>query len=158
MGLFLLVAVGMIVAAVLTIKKKDSYKPNIILLVPSGLGFGHLALLRYSATGSDTQGYNNTELEKHVVGVIKTYSASSTVSDAAAGTTALACGCKASNGQLGVCADGKVAGSFLEAAKIAGYKTGVVTTGKLTSPGPAAFMTHFPSATTDEGSIAEQEV
>ena len=54
-----------------------------------------------------------------------TYSADSLTTDSAAAATAMALGCKAKLGALGVCADGTLAKSAVEIAREKGMRVGL---------------------------------
>jgi alkaline phosphatase len=68
-------------------------------------------------------GYETT-LENDLIGVMRTGSANSLITDSAAAATAVATGFKTTNGIVGASSDGKALGTILEAAKEAGYLTG----------------------------------
>lgn len=76
------------------------------------------------------------------VGNLRTQSADNLVTDSAAAGTALATGFKTNNYMLGVNPDEEPVGSILEAAKIAGLKTGLVVTSVINHATPAAFSSH----------------
>lgn len=59
------------------------------------------------------------------------------MTDSAAAGTALACGYKTDNGALGVLPNGQPVGSVLEAAKLNGFKTGLVVTSTINHATPA---------------------
>ena len=80
-----------------------------------------------------------------VTGFSITTSASHVITDSAAGGTALACGCKAVNGQLGLDADGASRESLAEQMRRAGKSTGIVVTKSVTDATPAAFYAHVKS-------------
>ena len=69
----------------------------------------------------------------------KTVSASHTITDSAAGGTALACGCKTANGCVGLNAAGEPQESLAEAAAARGMAVGLVVTGDITDATPASF-------------------
>jgi alkaline phosphatase len=71
-------------------------------------------------------------LDKHLIGTSRTRSSSSLVTDSAAGATAFSCGLKSYNGAISVLPDGSPCGTVLEAAKKAGYMTGLVVTTRIT--------------------------
>ncbi|OZA70319.1 MAG: histidinol dehydrogenase, partial [Sphingomonadales bacterium 39-62-4] len=64
------------------------------------------------------------------------------VTDSAAGATAFSCGKKSYNGAISVLSDYEPCGSVLEAAKRAGYMTGLVVTTDITDATPACFASH----------------
>lgn len=92
-----------------------------------------------------------------VTTMVSTHSASSIVTDSAAGGTALATGYKTKNGMLGVLPDSTAVVSLTEKAKAKGYGTAVVTSDGLVQATPAAFSIHCPSRkNTDD--IALQQI
>ena len=79
-------------------------------------------------------------------GLVTTYSASSDVTDSAAGGTALACGVKTANGTIGMAANlMDKPQSIAEKAKARGLRVGVATSVTLNHATPAAFYAHQPS-------------
>jgi alkaline phosphatase len=88
-----------------------------------------------------------------VTGFSITTSASHGITDSAAGGTAIACGCKAINGQLGLDADGRAVESLAARMRKAGKATGIVVTKSVTDATPAAFYAHVKSRK-DTGNIA----
>jgi alkaline phosphatase len=80
-----------------------------------------------------------------VLGLMTTHAADSLSTDSAAAATALASGCKANIGALGVCADGTVPATAMEIAKQRGFKIGLVTNAEVYDASPAAFACHVPS-------------
>ncbi|KAJ5137601.1 Repressible alkaline phosphatase [Penicillium atrosanguineum] len=96
-------------------------------------------------------------LDKHHIGNSRTRSSNSLVTDSAAGATAFSCGFKSYNEAISVTPNHSPCGTVLEAAHLAGYKTGLVVTTRLTDATPACFAAHA-SLRRYEDSIAEQEV
>jgi alkaline phosphatase len=76
------------------------------------------------------------------LGLITTHPADSLTTDSAAAATAMAGGCKAKIGALGICADGRVPKTVMEIAKEKGMRTGLVTTSTIYDASPAAFTGH----------------
>ena len=74
-----------------------------------------------------------------------THAADSLSTDSAAAATALAGGCKANIGALGVCADGTIAISAMEIARQKGMRLGLVTNSTIYDASPAAFVCHVPN-------------
>ncbi len=64
-------------------------------------------------------------MKEGIVGVMTTHAANSLSTDSAAAATAMANGCKAKIGALGVCADGTIAVSAMEIARRRGMKLGL---------------------------------
>lgn len=75
-------------------------------------------------------------------GLSRTTSYSHTVTDSAAGGTALACGRKTINGHVGQDAQGNRLVSLLRRAEYMGKATGLVVTKDITDATPAAFYAH----------------
>lgn len=71
-------------------------------------------------------------LDDNLLGTSRTRSSSSLVTDSAAGATAFGCALKSYNGAIAVLPDGSPCGTVLEAAKLAGYATGLVVTTRMT--------------------------
>jgi alkaline phosphatase len=84
-------------------------------------------------------------------------SSSSLVTDSAAGATAFSCGIKSYNGAISILPDHTPCGTVLEAAKKAGYLTGLVVTTDITDATPACFAAHV-NMRTEGDLIAQQEV
>jgi alkaline phosphatase len=79
------------------------------------------------------------------------------VTDSAAGATAFSCGKKSYNGAISILPDHTPCGTVLEAAKRAGYMTGLVVTTSITDATPACFASHV-NLREEENRIAQQEV
>ena len=79
------------------------------------------------------------------VGVMTTHAADSLSTDSAAAATALAGGCKANIGALGICADGTLPVSAMEIARRRGMRLGLVTNADVYDASPAAFVCHVPN-------------
>ncbi len=109
---------------------------NVIYLIGDGMGLNQL-YAGMTANG----GTLNVERCTHT-GLAKTYSASSYITDSAAGGTALATGNKTNNGMIGMNADSVTVKSVLSLAEEAGYATGLVATVRITHATPASFYAH----------------
>ena len=112
---------------------------NVILMIGDGMGAEHV----WAAWLCNKGQLNLTTLP--VTGFSITSSASHTITDSAAGGTAIACGHKTLNGQIGVDAAGKPIQSLAEQMRKAGKATGVVVTKAVTDATPAAFYAHVTS-------------
>lgn len=112
---------------------------NVILMIGDGMGAEHV----WAAWLSNQGKLNMTALP--VTGFSITTSGSHTVTDSAAGGTAIACGCKAVNGQLGLNVQGDSVESLAEQMRRAGKSTGLVVTKSVTDATPAAFYAHVRS-------------
>jgi alkaline phosphatase len=96
-------------------------------------------------------------LDENLIGTSRTRSSSSLVTDSAAGATAFSCGKKSYNGAISILPDHTPCGTVLEAAKKAGYMTGLVVTTSITDATPACFASHV-NLREEEDRIAQQEV
>ena len=119
-------------------KTKPDSKPevkNVILLIGDGMGVSQF----YSGITAN-KGLNMEKVQ--FVGLAKTYSASSYITDSAAAGTALATGTKTNNGAIGVDENGNEVKSILEYAAENGLSTGVVASCAVTHATPASFVAH----------------
>ncbi len=112
---------------------------NVVLMIGDGMGAEHV----WAAWLSNKGALNITTLP--VTGFSITTSASHTITDSAAGGTAIACACKAVNGQLGLDAQGNHQDSLAVQMRKAGKSTGLVVTKSITDATPAAFYAHTES-------------
>lgn len=112
---------------------------NVILMIGDGMGAEHV----WAAWLCNKGQLNMTSLP--VTGFSITTSASHTITDSAAGGTAIACGHKTANGQIGVDSAGQPVQSLAEQMRQAGKATGVVVTKAVTDATPAAFYAHVMS-------------
>ncbi|KAI5289149.1 hypothetical protein KEM54_004321 [Ascosphaera aggregata] len=133
-------------------------KRNLIFMVSDGMGPASLSLTRSFRQYTDDLPINDTlVLDQHLIGSSRTRSSSSLVTDSAAGATAFACGQKSYNGAISVLPDHTPCGTVLEAAKLAGYMTGLVVTTRITDATPACFASHA-NHRKYEDLIAEHEI
>lgn len=137
---------------------KPSGKRNLIFMISDGMGPTSLSLTRsFRQAESGLPIDDVLVLDKHLIGSSRTRSTSSLVTDSAAGATAFSCGMKSYNGAISVLPDHSPCGTVLEAAKKAGYMTGLVVTTRITDATPACFAAHV-NRRDEEDRIAEQEV
>jgi alkaline phosphatase len=137
---------------------KPSGKRNMIFMVSDGMGPTSLALTRSYRQYVDGLPIDDVlVLDKHIIGTSRTRSSSSLVTDSAAGATAFSCGFKSYNGAISVLPDHTPCGTVLEAAKKAGYMTGLVVTTRITDATPACFAAHA-NRREYEDLIAEQMI
>ncbi|KAL1305299.1 hypothetical protein AAFC00_002203 [Neodothiora populina] len=123
--------------------KAPSGKRNLIFMVSDGMGPTSLSLTRSFRQYVDALPYSDSlVLDQHLIGQSRTRSSSSLVTDSAAGATAFSCGMKSYNGAISVLPDFSPCGSIMEAAKRAGYTTGLVVTTRITDATPACFASH----------------
>jgi alkaline phosphatase len=109
---------------------------NIILMIGDGMGIPHIY------AGMTVQ-HGKLSLERCTyVGLQKTYSLSSYITDSGAGATAIACGIKTVNGAIGVNMKGLPVKSILEYAEEHNLSTGLVATSAITHATPACFIAH----------------
>ncbi|KAJ5574332.1 Repressible alkaline phosphatase [Penicillium hispanicum] len=137
---------------------KPTGKRNLIFMVSDGMGPTSLSMTR--SFRQYTEGLPVDDiliLDQHHIGTSRTRSSSSLVTDSAAGATAFSCGFKSYNGAISVLPGHSPCGTVLEAAALAGYKTGLVVTTRLTDATPACFASHA-NLRQYEDLIAEQEV
>ncbi|CAE6477923.1 unnamed protein product, partial [Rhizoctonia solani] len=150
---------------------------NLILTIPDGFGPASEVFARdfvqwnNTATGWNRQvkSYLNKYLcmrsqqifqlgsDKVQIGSIRTRSTDSYVTDSSASATAYSCAIKTYNGAVGIDEDGNPCATVLEAAKRAGYTTGMVVTSRITHATPASFASHIYDREA-EPTIAEQIV
>ena len=133
-------------------------KRNVVFMVSDGMGPVSLTMTRsYLQHVKNLPWSEQLTLDKTLIGTSRTRSTNSLVTDSAAGATAFSCGLKSYNGAISVLPDGSPCGTVLEAAKLAGYKTGLVVTTRLTDATPACFSAHV-NLRSEEDRIAEQQL
>lgn len=112
---------------------------NIVLLIGDGMGLSQVTAGLYSNN-------NRLNLERcPVVGLIKTHSANSLITDSAAGSTAFSTGKKTFNGAVAVNTDSVPLPTILELAEGEGLATGMIVTSEITDATPACFIAHQPN-------------
>lgn len=121
---------------------------NVVFMIADGFGPASVALAR-AANGAPLA------LDGVLTGSVSTAATDSRVTDSAAGATAYACGLKTLNGAIAVTPDGTPCRTVLEAARDAGFATGLVATSRITHATPAAYAAHVPQRA-DEAEIASQ--
>ena len=137
---------------------KPSGKRNMIFMVSDGMGPTSLSLTRsFRQVESGLPIDDVLVLDQHLIGSSRTRSTSSLITDSAAGATAFSCGRKSYNGAISILPDHSPCGTVLEAAKKAGYMTGLVVTTRITDATPACFAAHV-NRREEEDKIAEQLV
>ena len=125
---------------IVSCKSKSGSKPpavkNIILMIGDGMG---LAQIHAGMTANN--GY--LELSRcSYIGLSKTASSSSFITDSGAGATALSVGRKTFNGAIGVGKDSLAYPTILEEAIGLGKSTGLIATSEITHATPASFIAH----------------
>jgi alkaline phosphatase len=138
--LLILIFAGVLLTSCSTVKKltppDDTEVINVIYMIGDGMG---LPAVYAAMTVSDYP----LNLEKATtIGLQKTYSSDSYITDSGAAGTALATGHKTKNGSIGVDALGKSVNSILEIAENNNLATGLICTSSLTDATPASFISH----------------
>lgn len=127
-------------------------------MVSDGMGPASLSLTRSFRQHTEELPIDDVlTLDRHFWGTSRTRSSSSLVTDSAAGATAFSCGMKSYNGAISMLPDFTPCGTVLEAAKRAGYVTGLVVTTDITDATPACFASHV-FLRQQEDEIALQEI
>jgi alkaline phosphatase len=116
----------------------------VFMFLSDGGGMAHLEIARQYRKHIHNEGMVIVDkiMKEGSVGVITTHAADSLSSDSAAAATAMAGGCKANIGALGMCADGTVAVSAMELAHQRGMKLGLITNATVYDASPASFVCH----------------
>jgi alkaline phosphatase len=119
----------------------------VFLFLSDGAGMTHLEIARQYSRQIHNEGFVIVDkiVKEGVLGVMTTHAADSLSTDSAAAATAMANGCKANIGALGMCADGTIPTSAMELARRRGMKLGVITTAPVYDSSPAAFLCHVPN-------------
>lgn len=139
-------------------KLQTKRKRNLVFMVSDGMGPASLSLTRSFRQHVDGLPLDDVlTLDRHFWGTSRTRSTSSLVTDSAAGATAFSCGRKSYNGAISMLPDHTPCGTVLEAAKRAGYATGLVVTTDITDATPACFASHVDKREQND-EIALQEV
>ncbi|KAI9322522.1 alkaline-phosphatase-like protein [Dichotomocladium elegans] len=132
---------------------------NVIMMISDGFGPASETYARQYHGWREGLPYKAMlPLDRIHVGHSRTQSASSLITDSAAGATAFSCGLKSYNGAIGVDAEKMPCGTVLESAKLRhGMLTGLVATSRITHATPASFSAHV-TWRDDENDIAEQQI
>lgn len=121
---------------------------NVILMVPDGYSASYATNYRWYKG-------EETVLDSMLVGMHRTYSSNTKVTDSAAAGTAMATGVKTNNGMISTSPDGKELKTILESAEEKGKSSGLVATSTITHATPAVFASHVASRS-NEADIAPQ--
>lgn len=139
-------------------RDRPTGKRNLIFMVSDGMGPTSLSMTRsFRQWQSGLPIDDVLVLDKHLIGQSRTRSSSSLITDSAAGATAFSCAKKSYNGAISVLPDHSPCGTVLEAAKAAGYMTGLVVTTRITDATPACFSSHA-NMRSYEDLIAEHQI
>ncbi|KAF7722432.1 hypothetical protein EC973_003134 [Apophysomyces ossiformis] len=132
---------------------------NVIMMISDGLGPASVSFARTYSQFLYNHPYDHVlPLDSLHIGQSRTRSASTLVTDSAAGATAFSCGLKTENRAVGVDPKGQPCGTVLESAKLHhGMKTGLVATSRITHATPASFSAHVKDRD-NEDSIAAQQL
>lgn len=153
---FVACAAGSNIAQSKTGKTQESNQApkNVILLIGDGMGSEQVKAAGMYAHG--TPGKLSFEQFPHQ-GEVTTYSANSSITDSAAGGTAIATGVKVNNGviSMAIPGNGQPLETILEKYQAAGKSTGLVTTTEMTHATPAVFAAHQ-RGRLQHGQIAQQ--
>ena len=131
---------------------------NVIFLVSDGMSLGTLTMAeryrrRHEGRGSHWLDlYARPDVRRALV---DTASASSLVTDSAAGSSAWGCGHKVNNGAINFDPDGRPQAPIMHLARAAGLGTGLVSTATITHATPAGFAAQV-ARRADEEVIAAQ--
>jgi alkaline phosphatase len=119
----------------------------VFFFLADGGGITHLEIARQYSRQIHNEDFVIVDkiIKEGIVGVMTTHAADALSPDSAAAATALAGGCKANVGALGVCADGTVPVSAMELARQRGMKLALVTNAPVYDASPAAFVCHVPN-------------
>jgi alkaline phosphatase len=119
----------------------------VFLFLSDGAGMTHLEIARQYRRQIHNEGFAIVDkiIKEGVIGVMTTHAADSLSTDSAAAATAMANGCKANIGGLGICADGTIPSSAMDFAKLRGMNLAVITTAAIYDSSPAAFLCHVPN-------------
>jgi len=116
----------------------------VFLFLSDGGGMAHLEIARQYRRQIHNEGFVIVDkiIKEGHIGIMTTHAADALSTDSAAAATALAGGCKAKIGALGLCADGKPSTTVMELARNQGMRVALVTNGVIYDASPAAFLCH----------------
>jgi alkaline phosphatase len=122
----------------------SSLPKYIFIFLADGGGITHMEITRLYNRQIHNQGMVIPDkiIKQGTLGLLTTHPANSLSTDSAAAATALARGCKAKIGTLGICADGTVTKSPMELAQEKGMRIGLVTTAAIYDASPAGFSSY----------------
>ncbi len=148
-ALLILSAVALLAAGANAQPKTNVPVKNVIFLIGDGMGLAQA----YAAMDASPEPLVFERAQ--YVGLAKTFSASSKVTDSAASGTALATGTKTYNGAISVDVDKKPLKTILEKAEDKGLATGIIATYEITNATPAVFIAHNASRKNEEDIAAD---
>lgn len=150
----------------ITVKVDEKRVKNVILLIPDGQTITALTLARWY------QGGQPLAVDEITTGLVRTYNADTPIADSAPAGTAMATGFKSNTKYIGVLPsvatlygvepikegdEQKPIATILEAAKLQGKATGIISTSNIQHATPADFTSHYPDRNNYDG-LAEQQV
>ncbi|MCM3720095.1 alkaline phosphatase [Fictibacillus phosphorivorans] len=123
--------------------KKDEIR-NVIFLIGDGMGNSFTTGYRALKDNPNTPMMEETQFDKHLVGMQSTYSwdEKESITDSAAAATSMAAGIKTYNGAISVDMEKEEVKTVLEQAKEIGKSTGLVATSQINHATPASFGAH----------------
>jgi len=122
---------------------------NVILLIGDGMGLAQI-YAGYTAASGQLNLFNFLN-----IGLSKTNSADSYITDSAAGATAMASGQKTNNRFIGVDSTGKSLVLIPELIAAKGMKSGIISAGDITDATPASFYAHQKERSFNEAIAAD---
>ena len=163
--------IPLLLAGAATVAEEGERKRGVILFVGDGMGVSTVTAARIlEGQNKGLAGEENLLAFEHFphVALVKTYNVDAQVSDSAGTMTALVTGHRARAGVLSVgpeaahgdCADSKEHElvTLLEEAEQRGYRTGIVSTARITHATPAAAYAHSPDRNWElPGSVPEAD-
>lgn len=114
----------------------------IFLFIGDGMGETHPLLAQHTMQQEDSFAKINF-LEFPIQLKTRVHSADKAIPDSAAGATAIACGVKTNNGNIGVDAEGNAVESIVELAKKRNRKVGFISSTNINNHTIAAFTSHY---------------
>ncbi|WP_280516859.1 alkaline phosphatase [Lederbergia sp. NSJ-179] len=135
MVLFIFIGMLLFLPNQALVQAEEAPVRNVIFMIPDGFSTDY-------ATGYRWYKGEQSVMDEMLVGMHRTYSANSAVTDSAAGGTAMATGQKTNNGMIAMSPTGDRLPTILQTAKANGKKAGLVTTTTITYATPAAFASH----------------
>lgn len=139
--------------------KHHKRSPSLIVLIPDGMGASQATIAReFIAARDGVEDRHGARLtfDDYHIGSISTKSANNFVTDSAAAGTAFACGENTNNGIIGYDDQINICANVLEGAKALGYRTGLVSTTRITHATPAAFSSHVYDRDAEDHIAAQQ--
>ena len=121
--------------------KTPEKQVNVIILIGDGMGLSHLSVPYYYQKKEPV--FNQF---KHV-GLVRTSSATHSITESAAAATAMFTGRKTYNSAIGVDLDSIAQKNLVEMLSDLNYQTGVISTSSITDATPAGFYAHEISRT-----------